>query len=125
MAKFRYIGEEPRVVALLPAGARRLEPEEMFEVPDSVAEAYECQPQLYDWLDRPDDFVSRDDLVAAARELGLPLEGSKDDIAARITEYAQAKAEAPVPADDTVTPPAPAPKKSAPAKAAAKSKDGD
>ena len=48
MARFRYIGDEPREVSMLPAGITRLlEPDEVFTVPDEHADSYECQPGLY------------------------------------------------------------------------------
>lgn len=48
MARFRFIGDEPKEVSMLHLGAlRRLEPDELFEVPDELAESYECQPALY------------------------------------------------------------------------------
>lgn len=49
MTRIRYVGDEPREVSILPAGMlRRLEPDELFDVPDEHAESYACQPHLYD-----------------------------------------------------------------------------
>ena len=54
MARFRFIGDEPRQVSILPAGSLRLvEPDELFEVPDEHAPSYECQPDLYVYDDAP------------------------------------------------------------------------
>jgi hypothetical protein len=45
MARFRLVADEPRLVSMLPAGElRRLEPDELFEVPDEHAASYEGQP---------------------------------------------------------------------------------
>lgn len=53
-ARFRYIGDEAREVSMLPEGTtRRVEPDEMFEVPTAVAKSYECQPHLFDRNDKP------------------------------------------------------------------------
>ena len=52
MASFRYVGDEPREVSILPAGTlRRVEPDELFKVPDEHAESYACQPHLYESQD--------------------------------------------------------------------------
>jgi len=52
MAKFRYVGDEPREVSMLPTGdGRRLEPDELFDVDDKVAASYECQPQFYELVE--------------------------------------------------------------------------
>jgi hypothetical protein len=52
MAKFRYVGDEPREVSMLPTGdARRVQPDELFDVDDKVAESYECQPQFYELVE--------------------------------------------------------------------------
>jgi hypothetical protein len=49
MATFRYVGDEARLVSILPSGdTRRLEPDELFDVPDAHTESYECQPYLYE-----------------------------------------------------------------------------
>lgn len=54
MAKFRFVGEEPRQVSMLPhGGLRRVEPDEIFEVPDEHAESYESQPHFYERQDAP------------------------------------------------------------------------
>lgn len=54
MAKFRYLGSEIRAVSMLPAGVlRKLDPDELFDVPDAVADSYECQPGLYRREDEP------------------------------------------------------------------------
>lgn len=48
MIRFRYIGDEPREVSILPAGVLRLlEPDELFYVGEDHAASYECQPALY------------------------------------------------------------------------------
>lgn len=96
MAKFRLLGDEPRHVSMLPSGTlRRLEPDEVFTVPDEHADSYECQPALYEWLDRPEDFVPRGELVVAAEQRGLNPLGPKDDVAARIAAHDKAAVKAP------------------------------
>lgn len=48
MARIRYVGDEPREVSILPEGTlRRVDPDQLFEVPDEHVESYECQPHLY------------------------------------------------------------------------------
>jgi hypothetical protein len=91
MAQFRLLGDEPRHVSMLPSGTlRRLEPDEVFTVPDGHADSYECQPDLYDWLDRPEDFIPRGELVAAAEQRGLSPLGHKDDLAQAIAAHDKA-----------------------------------
>lgn len=54
MSKFRMIAHEPRHVSILPAGElRRLERDELFEVPDELDASYECQPHFYQRDDAP------------------------------------------------------------------------
>lgn len=54
MGKFRYVGDEPREVSMLPNGTlRRLEPDELFDVPDTVDDSYTCQPGLFERVDAP------------------------------------------------------------------------
>jgi hypothetical protein len=49
----RFVGDEPRDVSILPAGTlRRVEPDEVFEVDEKVADSYSCQPHLYE-VDEP------------------------------------------------------------------------
>ena len=46
--QLRYVGDEAREVSMLPSGmTRRLEPDELFQVPAAYAESYECQPHLF------------------------------------------------------------------------------
>lgn len=48
MSRFRYVGTEPRQVSILPSGRlQKVEPDELFDVPDDHAASYECQPDLY------------------------------------------------------------------------------
>lgn len=48
VARFRYVGDEPRQVSILPAGTlRTVEPDELFEVPAEHADSYECQPHYF------------------------------------------------------------------------------
>jgi len=52
MAKFRYVGDEPREVSMLPTGdGRRLEPDELFDVDSAYADSYRCQPGLYEEIE--------------------------------------------------------------------------
>jgi hypothetical protein len=45
----RFVGDEAREVSILPAGIlRRVEPDEVFEVDEKVADSYACQPHLYE-----------------------------------------------------------------------------
>jgi hypothetical protein len=76
MAQFRFIGDKARQVSMLPAGTLQLvEPDEMFDVPEAVADSYECQPDLYERLDEPPPVVDErtdtereaDEQAAAAR----------------------------------------------------------
>jgi hypothetical protein len=54
MAKFRLIADEARQVSILPAGElRTVQPDEVFDVPDQVAESYECQPHFYEQVSAP------------------------------------------------------------------------
>jgi hypothetical protein len=54
MAKFRLIADEARQVSILPSGSlRKIEPDEVFDVPDRHAESYECQPHLYESVSSP------------------------------------------------------------------------
>jgi hypothetical protein len=68
MARFRYLGDEARHVSMLPAGTLRLvQPDEIFNVPEGVADSYECQPDLYEREDEPADAERDiDDQLAAA-----------------------------------------------------------
>jgi len=68
MARFRYLGDEARHVSMLPAGTLRLvQPDEIFNVPENVADSYECQPDLYEREDEPADAERDiDDQLAAA-----------------------------------------------------------
>ncbi len=51
--KVRFVGDEPREVSILPAGTlKRVEPDEVFEVDEKVADSYACQPHLYE-VDEP------------------------------------------------------------------------
>jgi hypothetical protein len=51
MAKFRMTADEPRQVSMLPSGTLRLIGlDEVFEVPDEVADSYEGQP-FYERID--------------------------------------------------------------------------
>jgi hypothetical protein len=52
MVKFRYIGDEPRAVSILPSGEiRRMDPDQLFEVDGDYWESYASQPHLYEALD--------------------------------------------------------------------------
>jgi hypothetical protein len=52
MSQFRYVGDEPRQVSMLPSGELRLvEPDQVFTVPDAVWDSYACQPHLYEAQD--------------------------------------------------------------------------
>lgn len=54
MAQFRFVADEPRQVSMLPAGdLRKVEPDDVFTVPDQVADSYECQPHLYELVTPP------------------------------------------------------------------------
>lgn len=54
MAQFRMIADEDRQVSMLPSGElRKLEPDELFEVPDEVADSYECQPHYFELVSAP------------------------------------------------------------------------
>ena len=88
MAQIRYRGDEPRQVSILPAGAtRKVDLDEVFTVPDDHAESYDCQPHYFEWVDKPEGHVSRDELVAQLRDAGLPVDGSKDDLAQRLADH--------------------------------------
>jgi hypothetical protein len=72
MARFRYIGDEARQISMLPAGALQLvEPDEIFNVPESVADSYECQPDLYERQDEPADAERDIDEQLAATTAGV------------------------------------------------------
>ena len=48
MAQFRYVGDEDRLVSILPAGELfRLQPDQLFDVGDEFWDSYACQPHLY------------------------------------------------------------------------------
>jgi hypothetical protein len=65
MARFRFAGDEPRQVSMLPAGTlRRLEPDELFDVPDAHWESYASQPALYEPLDDDPGRGTRDRVLA-------------------------------------------------------------
>ncbi|MFI9497846.1 hypothetical protein QBW33_13415 [Streptomyces sp. B21-104] len=51
MARVRYIGAEPVTVPEL--GDRRIEPDEMVEVPDGRFEGYVCQPGTWEAVEEP------------------------------------------------------------------------
>jgi hypothetical protein len=52
--KVRLIGDEARDVSILPAGIlRRVDPDEVFEVDEKVADSYACQPHLYEVDEAP------------------------------------------------------------------------
>lgn len=48
MARFRYVGDEPREVTLHPTGiTRRVEHGDLFDVGDSYVSPFESEPDLY------------------------------------------------------------------------------
>lgn len=51
MARVRYIGAEPVTVPEL--GDRRIEPDEMVEVPDARFDGYVCQPGTWEAVEEP------------------------------------------------------------------------
>ncbi|MFC9036805.1 hypothetical protein [[Kitasatospora] papulosa] len=53
MARVRYIGAEPVTVPEL--GDRRIEPDEMVEVPDARFDGYVCQPGTWEAVEEPKD----------------------------------------------------------------------
>jgi hypothetical protein len=54
MVGVRYIGDEIREVSILPSGElRRVEPDELFQVDEKVAESYSVQPHLYEVDEKP------------------------------------------------------------------------
>lgn len=55
MARVRYIGPEP--VAVPELGGRTIQPDEMVEVPDDRFEGYVCQPQTWEPIEEPRDWV--------------------------------------------------------------------
>ncbi|MFE7360661.1 hypothetical protein [[Kitasatospora] papulosa] len=55
MARVRYIGAEPVTVPEL--GDRRIEPDEMVEVPDARFDGYVCQPGTWESVEEPRDWV--------------------------------------------------------------------
>jgi len=64
-AKFRYVGDEPRSVSILPAGAlRRLEPDQLFEVPAEHWASYACQPKLFEALSEDPERVGQEKVLA-------------------------------------------------------------
>lgn len=59
--KVRFIGDEPRHVSILPAGTlKRVEPDEVFEVDELVADSYACQPDLYEVDEAPAPVVKKE-----------------------------------------------------------------
>ncbi|MGW0785753.1 hypothetical protein [Streptomyces sp. NPDC002913] len=51
MARVRYIGAEPVTVPEL--GDRRIEPDEMVEVPDNRFDGYVCQTATWESVEEP------------------------------------------------------------------------
>ncbi|GGY81130.1 hypothetical protein CP967_08650 [Streptomyces nitrosporeus] len=51
MARVRYVGPEPVTVPEL--GDRRIEPDELVEVPDARYEGYVCQPGTWEAVEDP------------------------------------------------------------------------
>lgn len=52
--KFRLVADEARLVSILPTGdLRKVEPDEVFTVPDEHADSYEIQPHYYEPLNAP------------------------------------------------------------------------
>ncbi|WP_228988592.1 hypothetical protein [Streptomyces sp. DH8] len=55
MARVRYIGPEPVTVPEL--GSRRVQPDELVEVPDDRFDGYVCQPAVWEAVEEPQDEV--------------------------------------------------------------------
>ncbi|WP_030333821.1 hypothetical protein [Streptomyces sp. NRRL B-1381] len=53
MARVRFIGAEPVTVPEL--GGRRIEPDEIVEVPDARFDGYVCQPATWEGIEEPKD----------------------------------------------------------------------
>ncbi|MGW4388204.1 hypothetical protein [Streptomyces sp. NPDC004685] len=51
MARVRYVGSEPVTVPEL--GDRRIEPDEIVEVPDERFDGYVCQAQTWEPIEEP------------------------------------------------------------------------
>ena len=68
MSTVTYIGDEPREVAILPAGFSKLvQPDEKFDVPDEFDASYACQPQYYEVSG-----MTADEAIKQGSEHGVP-----------------------------------------------------
>ena len=48
LVQIRYVGDEPREVSILPAGVLRpVQPDDVFDVDELVADSYSCQPHFF------------------------------------------------------------------------------
>lgn len=79
MAKFRLIHDESRHVSILPHGStKRVQPEEIFTVPDKYSAAYECQPHLYELIEEPEQAQHSED-ESADLEVGTEINENEED----------------------------------------------
>ncbi|MFF5001701.1 hypothetical protein ACFY3G_02640 [Streptomyces phaeochromogenes] len=65
MARVRLIGPEPVTVPEL--GGRRVEPDEVVEVPDDRFEGYSCQPGTWESVEEPKEEPKSEALPVAKK----------------------------------------------------------
>jgi hypothetical protein len=68
MSTVTYIGDEPREVAILPAGFMKvMQPDEKFDVPDEFDASYACQPGFFEVSG-----MTAEEAIVKGSEAGVP-----------------------------------------------------